>query len=359
MATGKFPNDGLVRQVRGGAAPLAPRLVLEQIRDISDCSLAGRRRCSAPERDWVQTWTRKQRGRGDRAHRVDPAAAADRRGQAQGLGAHGSASLPGSPERGGLRHRPGGRGLFREHRGAVPSYVASLGEFSEAALRASVPEGPIFIHGGGNFGDLWPRHQEFREHLLERFTEREIIQLPQSIHFADRGRVARTARAIAGHGKFRLLVRDLASYEFAAANFDCESDSAQTWPSSSARWSGRGRPKWTCCISCAPTRSARSLSRPGGRTHLPSGRLDEGEPAFIPGHRLLGIVRPSPWAASPGELRSGWYDAVARARLARGCRLLSSGRVVITDRLHGHILSLSCHPARRPGQQLRQAAPVS
>ena len=39
-------------------------------------------------------------------------------------------------------------------------------------------------------------------------------------------------------------------------------------------------------------------------------------------------------------LRSAWYDAVARARVARGCRLLSSGRVVITDRLHAHILSL-------------------
>ena len=35
---------------------------------------------------------------------------------------------------------------FREHRGAEPGYVASIAAFSEAALRASVPEGPIFIH---------------------------------------------------------------------------------------------------------------------------------------------------------------------------------------------------------------------
>jgi pyruvyl transferase EpsO len=39
-------------------------------------------------------------------------------------------------------------------------------------------------------------------------------------------------------------------------------------------------------------------------------------------------------------LRTAAYEAAARARVLRGCRLLSSGRVVITDRLHAHILCL-------------------
>jgi pyruvyl transferase EpsO len=34
------------------------------------------------------------------------------------------------------------------------------------------------------------------------------------------------------------------------------------------------------------------------------------------------------------------YDALARRRLLRGCGILSRGQVVVTDRLHGHILSL-------------------
>ena len=46
-----------------------------------------------------------------------------------------------------------------------------------------MPTGPIFIHGGGNFGDLWAAHQEFRERVLERFPDRQIIQFPQSIHY--------------------------------------------------------------------------------------------------------------------------------------------------------------------------------
>jgi pyruvyl transferase EpsO len=41
-----------------------------------------------------------------------------------------------------------------------------------------------------------------------------------------------------------------------------------------------------------------------------------------------------------GSLRLARYDAAAGARVARGCRLLSSGRVVITDRLHAHLLCL-------------------
>jgi hypothetical protein len=63
----------------------------------------------------------------------------------------------------------------RDHRGREPLYVSSIDAFSESALRTSLPVGPLFVHGV-NFGDLWPRHQAFREKLLERFPDREIIQ---------------------------------------------------------------------------------------------------------------------------------------------------------------------------------------
>ena len=48
----------------------------------------------------------------------------------------------------------------------------------------------------------------------------------------------------------------------------------------------------------------------------------------------------------PGAIRRLWnffpdiFDGFARQRMRRGCRMLSRGRVVIADRLHGHILSL-------------------
>jgi len=68
-------------------------------------------------------------------------------------------------------------------------YVSRIVDFSAEELERRVPEGPVFIHGGGNFGDIWVAHQDFREAILERFPNRQIIQLPQSIHYDSPQRV--------------------------------------------------------------------------------------------------------------------------------------------------------------------------
>jgi exopolysaccharide biosynthesis predicted pyruvyltransferase EpsI len=232
--------------------------------------------------------------------------------------------------------------FFRGHHEAEPRYVSSMAAFSEAALRASLPEGPIFIHGGGNFGDLYPRHQEFREHLLERFPDREIIQLPQSIHFQDPRRVAHTARAIARHPKFRLYVRDQHSYEFAVANFDCE---VRLCPDLALFLGALDRERAPevdvlCLMRTDKERALEATTGPPGYTSRVADWLVENR-VSIRAHRLLGIARVlrGGWPERTA-LRRAWYDAAARTRLVRGCRLLSSGRVVITDRLHAHLLSL-------------------
>src|SRR4051812_45812104 len=48
---------------------------------------------------------------------------------------------------------------FRARFGKTPSYVSTAEGFSAEGLEAAVPSGPIFIHGGGNFGDIWIGHQ--------------------------------------------------------------------------------------------------------------------------------------------------------------------------------------------------------
>jgi exopolysaccharide biosynthesis predicted pyruvyltransferase EpsI len=235
----------------------------------------------------------------------------------------------------------GATAYFREHRGAAPGYVSSIAAFSETALRASVPEGPIFIHGGGNFGDLWPRHQKFREHLLERFLDREIIQLPQSIRFEHPERVARAAHAIARHGRFRLLVRDQPSYEFATANFECEVRLCPDMAFFLGALERQGAPE-VDVFYLMRTDKERSVEAPTGQPGYTSRMADwltESRLSVL-AHKLFGIVRGLRGGClSRIALRRRQYDAVAWARMARGCRLLSSGQVVITDRLHAHILS--------------------
>src|SRR3546814_388000 len=77
------------------------------------------------------------------------------------------------------------------------------------------------LHGGGNMGTLWPKHEAFRLHLLRAHRGRPIVQMPQSIHYADIAAAAEMADAIRAHGQFTLLVRDARSLAFARAHFDC------------------------------------------------------------------------------------------------------------------------------------------
>ena len=57
--------------------------------------------------------------------------------------------------------------------------------------------------------------------------------------------------------------------------------------------------------------------------------------------RLTGLLKRSELSASAVEpMQTALFDRVARAHLQRGTLLLARGRVVVTDRLHGHILCL-------------------
>ena len=108
--------------------------------------------------------------------------------------------------------------LFKQLTGRRPTYVCDFRNCDWDALAAI--DGPIFIHGGGNFGDIYPAHQAFREEVLRRFPGRRVIQLPQSLHYAHPDGLRRTADSIRSHGNFVLCVRDENSRSIAEA-FDC------------------------------------------------------------------------------------------------------------------------------------------
>ena len=232
--------------------------------------------------------------------------------------------------------------FFRRHHRNEPRYVASIAAFSPASLRRAHPDGPILIHGGGNFGDLWPRHQAFREQVLETFPDRPIVQLPQSVHYGDPRVADRTARIISRHGKFRLMVRDQASLEFAAERFDC---SVRLCPDLALCLGLRERPAPAVVDVLCLLRTDRERAAPHT---LPATSLRVQVTDWLAERRLpvrlreLGAVaaRLRSGARQPTALRVARYEAAAAARVARGCRLLSSGRMVVTDRLHAHLLSL-------------------
>lgn len=75
----------------------------------------------------------------------------------------------------------------------------------------------IVFHGGGNFGDLYDkgRHQRLREAVVSRYSDKLIICLPQTIHFASQDRLKESEAIFVKHPNFHFFVRDKASLELA------------------------------------------------------------------------------------------------------------------------------------------------
>jgi exopolysaccharide biosynthesis protein PssK len=223
--------------------------------------------------------------------------------------------------------------------GARVAYATDPASFREDRLRASVGSGPIFLQGGGNLGDLWPDIQAFRERVVGAFPENPIVQLPQSIHFGDRRTLDRARRVFGAHPRFTLLVRDRRSLDVARAELTrdaalCPDMAFGLGPLSRSR---------------VPVHDVVSLVRrddkeaAGARAgiHAAQGMVADWSEDDRRTARWRGVIRK---ALRPRFMGGSWrhvvhvYDALARWRLREGVDLLSGGRVVLTDRLHGHIL---------------------
>ena len=86
-----------------------------------------------------------------------------------------------------------------------------------------VDENTTFLcHGGGNFGDLYPKHQVFREKLLDRFPRARVVFLPQSLHYTSESAQQKSLQVISRHPNCHILVRDQESLEaLQSANIFC------------------------------------------------------------------------------------------------------------------------------------------
>jgi exopolysaccharide biosynthesis predicted pyruvyltransferase EpsI len=230
-----------------------------------------------------------------------------------------------------------GETAFFAGNGLKPAYCSSLKSHSSAEMKTVIGDGTIFLHGGGNFGTIWKAHQDFRIELLNAFPGQRIIQLPQSIHFETFETVGETAAAIERHGRFTLLVRDQPSLEFARLHLHCE----VTLCPDMAFYMGtlkRQKPAHDIFyllrtdLEGAVTGSARH----SGLSFEVDDWLEESRLSI---RMASAIARASSLTLSANAARFVKYDRLARTRLQRGINMLSSGRVVVTDRLHGHIMS--------------------
>ncbi|WP_016952105.1 polysaccharide pyruvyl transferase family protein [Anabaena sp. PCC 7108] len=100
------------------------------------------------------------------------------------------------------------------------NYTSSIADFSPTVMEKKIGKSPIFLHGGGNLGDLWPIHQQFREQIITKYQDRPIIILPQSILFNNLDNLQKTANIFNSHPNLTIFVRDDRSYQIAKESFD-------------------------------------------------------------------------------------------------------------------------------------------
>lgn len=103
--------------------------------------------------------------------------------------------------------------------GTKIQYLASIDTFSEHRMKAHGKDAPIFFHGGGNLGDLWPRYQRFREQIISRYTDRPIVVFPQTIYFRNPDNLSKAAMIFNRHPDLTIFTREQQSYELALKYF--------------------------------------------------------------------------------------------------------------------------------------------
>jgi len=211
--------------------------------------------------------------------------------------------------------------------GARVVYAADDKTYSKQTLGRRLQGGTILISGGGNLGDLYPRRQRFRERVIRDFPRHTIIQLPQSIHFRRREDLRHAQEVFNDHQNLILCVRDRHSLALARKHFSAR---IVLCPDMAFALGTLKRPairaRTILCLLRTDTESRVGTLPRAGRDVV---RAD-----WMKGEELV--------LGSPPEVRPSLrsYDRLAQRRLRRGITMLSHAGVVITDRLHGHILSI-------------------
>ena len=231
--------------------------------------------------------------------------------------------------------------------GTRVAYTCEHHSLREGALRRRSGTAPVVLHGGGNFGDVWPQYQRFREGVAERFPDRRLVQLPQSLWYDDPERAVASPGALARHPDLHLMVRDRRSRDLAARMFP---DASVSLVPDAAF--GLGPLRRTApadvdvlCLMRADREGVghAEVFRRAGLPVTDWGTHEFSMPRWRAKRRVVGAVRrvegPATAALTQPVLQAA-YSSMARQNLAAGVRTFSRGRVVVTDRLHGHVLCL-------------------
>ena len=77
----------------------------------------------------------------------------------------------------------------------------------------------VLLHGGGNFGDVWRTHQDFRLQVLKDYPNNKVIILPQTVYYENIELMRKDAEVMSQHSNLTICARDMNSYNILLNNF--------------------------------------------------------------------------------------------------------------------------------------------
>jgi exopolysaccharide biosynthesis predicted pyruvyltransferase EpsI len=227
------------------------------------------------------------------------------------------------------------------------SYVCSIHNYNSATVKKAVSKrSVVLMNGGGNFGTMWQETHAFRLKVLNDLPNVPIVQLPQTVYFDNDSDVRIFNDAIKKQGNYTLIVRSQSSYEFAKKNFDTP---IYLCPDM-AFFIGHLSHNQTVIVDrfilarVDRESSGDLLKYCTNLNKNLSYEVDDWLDASFIEKLLYRLEKHT-------VLFRKWFDPnnlylmllwnyLSLQRLKRGVGKLSKGRVVVTDRLHAHILSI-------------------
>lgn len=77
----------------------------------------------------------------------------------------------------------------------------------------------IYLHGGGNFGDIWLNEEVYRRKIIKKFTKNPIIMFPQTLFFSNSKNLEESIKVYSEHNNLQLTAREKTSYSLMREKF--------------------------------------------------------------------------------------------------------------------------------------------
>lgn len=70
----------------------------------------------------------------------------------------------------------------------------------------------ICLHGGGNFGDIYPTYQRLRNAIIQKYPNKRIVMFPQTVHYNDSKKLESDCCLFKMHRDLHIFLRDENSF---------------------------------------------------------------------------------------------------------------------------------------------------